>query len=80
MIQAKPGDLVIANELANAHHVYTKEGWVGVIKNIDCWGNVFAEGKNSSKKYNQVYEINLDCFDIYEKPTSIELAKKLGFS
>lgn len=75
---AKVGDVVIANKFANIHHTITKEGWIGVIKEIDYLGNVIAEGKSPSG-VKTTYAIDLDCFDFYQLTTAQELAKKLGF-
>ena len=35
---AKVGDIVIANSLANNEHVYTREGWIGIITKKDFLG------------------------------------------
>ena len=75
---AKVGDIVIANKLANSYHTYTKEGWIGIIKEFDCYGNVIAEGKSPSGD-KATYAINLNYFDYYQLTTAQELSKKLGF-
>ena len=76
---AKVGDIVIANRLANGQHIYTREGWIGIIKEINSWGEVIAEGKYPNEVNKERYAINLDCFDFYQLTTAQELAKKLGF-
>lgn len=78
-LNAKVGDIVIANRLATDHHVYTKEGWIGIIKEIDCWGNIIAEGKYPNESKKGVYSINLNYFDFYHLTSAQELAKELGF-
>lgn len=80
-LDAKVGDIVIANRLANEHHVYTKEGWIGIITRIDCWGNIMAKGKypNEDKDEEVEFAINLNYFDFYQLTSAQELAKELGF-
>lgn len=77
---AKVGDIIIANSLANNHHVYTKEGWIGIIKKVDCLGNIIAKGKYPNEDEEKEFTINLDCFDFYHKNTAEVLAIKLGFN
>lgn len=78
-LDAKIGDTVIANRLANEHHRYTKEGWIGIIQEIDTWGTVIAEGKYPDGSNGGSFSINLDCFDFYFLTTGQELARQLGF-
>ena len=76
---AKIGDIVIANSLANDEHVFTKEGWIGIIKKVDFFGNIIAKGKYPNEDEEKEFAINLDCFDFYQLTTAQELAKELGF-
>lgn len=76
---AKVGDIVIANRLANAHHVYTREGWIGIIKNIISWNEVIAEGKYPNEDNKETYAINLNYFDFFPLTSAQELSRKLGF-
>lgn len=76
---AKVGDIVIANSLANNQHIYTKEGWIGIITSKDFWGNIMAKGKYPDEDEEKEYSINLDCFDFYQLTSAQELAKELGF-
>lgn len=77
---AKIGDVVIANELANSGHVFTKEGWIGVIKNINSFGELIAEGKYPNGDNEGEFVINSKCFDFYPLTTAQKLAQQLGFS
>ena len=76
---AKIGDTVIANRLANEHHRFTKEGWIGIIQKIDAWGTAIAEGEYPDGSNKGRFSINLDCFDFYLLTTAQELARQLGF-
>lgn len=75
---AKIGDRVIGNELANQYHVYTKEGWIGVIVKIDSCGQLYARGKNIFGT-SETYGISADCFDFYDEYTAEILERELGF-
>lgn len=76
---AKVGDVVIANKYANEHHVYTKEGWIGIITDIIGGNEAIAEGKYPNENNKETYTINLDCFDFYQLTTAQELSRELGF-
>lgn len=76
---AKVGDIVIANRLANAHHIFTREGWIGIIKDITSLGEVVAEGKYPNEVNKKTYTIDLDYFDFFPLTSAQKLSKKLGF-
>lgn len=76
---ARIGDTVIANRLANEHHRYTKEGWIGIIQEISTWGSVMAKGEYPDGSNKGSFQINLDYFDFYPLTTAQELARQLGF-
>lgn len=57
----KIGMKIIGNDLANKKYLYTKKGWVGVVKWIQG-GHIFA--KDNSREYN--YCLEPKAFDKYE--------------
>lgn len=71
---AKVGDKIIGNKLANIHHTWTKEGWIGTIEEIDRKNKtMIARGEDG---YSWI--ISMDCFDFYEEYTAEALERALG--
>lgn len=75
---AKVGDIIIANSLADNRYVYTRNNWIGIITRINVFNDSFT-----AHKYDDEAEcfgnLDFDCFDFYPLTSAQELARELGF-
>lgn len=75
---AKVGDIVISNQKANNHYIYTRDNWIGIITKIDVINDRFLAHKYDDE--NECFgDLEFDYFDFYPLTSAQELARELGF-
>ena len=65
MAKFKVGDKVIANEKANNRYGITKQGWIGIVKEVNEFDNIFrAIGEKDPESDYGYCGLSFDCFDL----------------
>ena len=65
MAKFKVGDVVIANDEADAHYSITRDGWTGIVKEIKS-NNTICVVPADDPDRSIPFEVNPDCFDHYD--------------
>lgn len=65
MAKFKVGDKIIGNEKANDRYDITKQGWIGIVKEVNEFDNVFrAIGEKDPESDYGYCGLRFDCFDL----------------
>lgn len=65
MAKFKVGDKIIGNEKANDRYGVTKQGWIGIVKEVNEFDNVFrAIGEKDPESDYGYFGLSFDCFDL----------------